>query len=233
MLNGVKIKAEMRLKDITMELRDKQVRLNLDGGGIGRVGIKEMELSKLVAEQVDAQLRAGKAKAEYDALENATKQGNTPPAVLAQAENDPEVRRLQQTLGETELRIETASTKVNENNPTVAELRATADALRKRIAARQDALVTRARSVALDEAKMHVDASAMALEILSKRVDNLKQDLAELSNATVAYYNLQAEEKGLREQLRVIKQQIETVMAEQTTRESIDIHWHLAPDVVP
>jgi capsule polysaccharide export protein KpsE/RkpR len=192
-----------------------------------------MELSKLVGEHVEAYIRAGQAKAALDASNAAMQQGATPPAAAARAENDAELRSLQARLSETELRLEAASTKVNENNPGAAELRTTAESLRKRIAARKEAALAAAKVSVLEEATANYNASALMLDTLSRRVDNLKQDLGELSNAMVAYLNLQEEHKGLREHLRVIKQRIETVMAEQASRESIDIHWHLTPDAVP
>jgi hypothetical protein len=57
-LNNVRIKAEAQLKILRADMREKQVRLNMDGGAIGgvgsRLGTKDVELSKLVQEQVEA-----------------------------------------------------------------------------------------------------------------------------------------------------------------------------------
>jgi hypothetical protein len=234
MLNNVKIKAEMRMKDLTSELREKQVKLNLDGGGIGRVGIKEMELSKLVGELVDAQLKAGKAKATYDATQAAVQQGQDPALTEVYVEkiapflaNDR--RQLQQMEGERDALAEQKGA----GDPAYKIIASRCDRMRANYQQKYDAARAKAKLIILEELNTDYQAENGKLEGLTKRVDNLKQDLAELANATVAYYNLQEEQKGLREQIRTIKQRIETVMAEQSSRENIDIHWHLTPDAVP
>ena len=82
-LNNVRIKAEMRKKELDAEMREKQIRLNTDGGtvGMGKVGVKEMELSKLVGEQVEAQIMMGKAKSIFDSIYGAVSQGQDPPGI--------------------------------------------------------------------------------------------------------------------------------------------------------
>src|SRR5436305_10663801 len=67
-------------------MREKQVRLNIDGGGsVGamgsRLGTKDIELSKLVQEQVEAQLMFGKAQGTFKATQDAVNQGQDPPGL--------------------------------------------------------------------------------------------------------------------------------------------------------
>jgi tyrosine-protein kinase Etk/Wzc len=93
-----------------------------------------------------------------------------------------------------------------------------------------DAARAKAKLIILEEYNQDFQAESGKLESLSKRVDNLKQDLGELSNAMVAYFNLQEEQRGLREQLKTIKEQIENVMALQSSASASRIQWHTPPE---
>src|SRR5437764_1269242 len=57
-LGRLKDKASARLQALAVEKQSAQVRLNTDGSSMGRIGAKEIELSKLVGEQIDAQVKA-------------------------------------------------------------------------------------------------------------------------------------------------------------------------------
>jgi hypothetical protein len=149
-LNNTRIKIEASLKILRADMREKAVQLNLDGVAVGGahngLGIKEIELSRLVQEQVEAQLALGKASAH------------------------------------------------SQQEATTAEAR---------------------------------------LKDLNARVDNLKQDMGELSNSMIRYTTLQREEQGLTEQLRQVKQQIDSIMAMQSSKSLGEIRWHLYPEVTP
>jgi capsular exopolysaccharide synthesis family protein len=75
-----------------------------------------------------------------------------------------------------------------------------------------------------------MNKAATKLESLTKRVDFLKADLGELSNSLVAYFSLQQEEKGLMEQLKTVKDNIENVMALQSARAAEIVKWNTLPE---
>jgi capsular exopolysaccharide synthesis family protein len=231
MLNNVKIKSEMRMKDLTSEMKEKQVKLNLDGGGIGRIGIKEMELSKLVGEQVEAQLMAGKAKASYDATDAAVRQGQDPPLTDVYVQklapflaNDE--YQLQQAELERDLVAETRGTE----NPNYKALASRCERMRANYQQKYDQARAKAKVIILEEMAQQYQAEAGKLESLSKRVDNLKQDLGELSNAMITYFTLQEEQKALREQIKTVKEQIDNVMALQSSASASRVQWHTMPE---
>jgi hypothetical protein len=231
MLNNVRIKADMRLKDLNQEMRAKQIQLNLDGGGIGRIGVKEMELSKLVGEHIDAQMRTSRARAAFEVLSAAAQQGNAFPAAEAAAEADPRVQELTRRLEDARLRADLARTKPGGADKAAAE---EADAEAKVLAThaeqRRSSVAARAKVALLEQAQARASEEAVQLETLTKRIDNLKDALGELGNAMVQYNNLQEEQKGLREQVRNVREQIENLMAIQSSAAASDVHWHQIPE---
>ncbi|HEY7117450.1 MAG TPA: hypothetical protein VH475_12755, partial [Tepidisphaeraceae bacterium] len=118
MLNNVRIKTEARLKDLRNEMHEKQIKLNTDGGGIGRAGVKEMELSKLISEQIDAQMKANKARAEYDATSSAIQQGQDPGGVdMAVQHMFPYLMSEEWSLGDMQAEVEAAKEQYGDENP--------------------------------------------------------------------------------------------------------------------
>jgi hypothetical protein len=234
-LNNVRIKTEARLRDIGQEMRQKQIQLNVDGGGIGRIGVKEMELSRLVGERVDAELRTARARATLEAVSAAAQQGETPPALEAAVEAavmaDPRVAELTRRAEDARLRADLARAKPAGADKAVAdEADAEARVLAAHAEGRRAAVAARAKAGGIEQARATLAQETAVLERLTKRVEQLKDDLGELSNATVQYYSLQEEQKGLREQLKTLREQLDHVMALSSSAALADVRWYQMPE---
>lgn len=249
-LNTLRTKLDVRLKQITEDMRARSVQLNLEGGGVGRIGIKEMELTTLTSKLVDAQIHWSKSSTDYEGLVNLAKEGRPLPGIETLVENDDRLKELQRRLDDVELRLEVAKTaggsKPAVKDPldskdatkpsaptdsTLAALRIESAFLEKKIATRSNELTARGKTRMLETAAIEYQNSAAQLESLKQRVENLKNDLGDLSNAVVAYYTLQDEQKSLREQLKDVRARIEQAMTLQSTAASAGIRWHLMPQV--
>lgn len=249
-LNTIRLKIEGRLKQITDDMRNKQIQLNTDGGGIGRIGMKEMELSKLVAEHVDAQLRAAKAKSAYQAIVTALQQGHNPPELDEAIRSDPRIADYQHQLDDAQRRLEIAKSKSTEKelpatdplgkntpekqavskDPAVAELQAETNYLQKKLDTLTSELTAKAKVSILEQAQLRATQATAEMESLAQKVEVLKNDLGDLSNMMVLYTTLQEEQKGLREQLRSVRAQIERIMSLQGTPGLAGIRWQLQPE---
>jgi hypothetical protein len=229
-LNNTRIKAEMRKKDLDSEMREKQIRLATDGGTVqpGRVGVKELELSKLVGEQVDAQVELTRARTAYETIVNAAARKVVPEPIAERVRHEPRLVELQRRLDDAETRLAVAQS--NKPESALTELKAEIEHLRKRADALSIEMTTRALAAATAEAKARLDEAKVRYEFLSGKVDFLKADVGELSNAMVAYFNLQEESRGLREQVRAVKARIEETMSAQTAPMAVDIRWHIMPE---
>jgi hypothetical protein len=230
MLNTLKIKTTMRLKDLSAEMKEKQIRINVDGGGVGRMGAKEIEMSKLTGELVTKQMQWSNERAEYEALAAALREGKVPTAVDAVLAQDQRIADLQRRVDDADVRLAVAKTKVNEKDPAVTEAEAADRLLKDKLEATRAEVVAKARATLLEEAQLRVNRSELTIQSLTKRLDLLKSDLGDLSNSMVLYYNLQEERKGLQQQLKEVTQQIESIMASRSSADLAGIRWHLQPE---
>jgi uncharacterized protein involved in exopolysaccharide biosynthesis len=92
---------------------------------------------------------------------------------------------------------------------------------------------TKARASILEQAEQEAKAAEAHQHALATRVENLKQDMGDLSNTLVQYDTLKREEQALIEKLRLTKEQIDNIMALQSSASAVEIRWHLYPEVTP
>ncbi len=248
-LNTVKLKIELRLKQITDDMRQKQMQLNMDGAGVGRVGMKDMELSKLVDQMINAQEQSDTATAAFLAMSRAVQSGQNPPGLDAILTTNTRIQEFQRHLDDAELRLEiarsksvdkpapasdpldkTALTKPATKDSAVAELQLETAYLRKKLDQLTSELTAKGKIQILEEAQMRVQEYRSKKDTLKSRIDSLKDEIGDLNNSMVLYTTLQEEQKGLREQLRSVRQQIEKVMSLQGARANVSIHWHIMPE---
>ncbi|MDB5319525.1 MAG: hypothetical protein JWN40_1156 [Phycisphaerales bacterium] len=235
-LNNVRIKAEASLKILRNDMREKQVRLNVDGGSIGgvgsRLGTKDLELSALVKEQIEAQLMLGRAQGTLKAVADAIQQGQDPPGLDVVVQRAaPFLAQDQYTLRQLEIQRDLMADQYGPENAKYKALTRQAELLR----AAYDTQLAEAKAngkVQILEGYQQEAVSAKAkLDGLNERVNNLKQDMGELSNSMVQYFQLQQEERGLVEQLKQVREQIEGVMALSSAHAAEEVVWRAMPEI--
>ena len=237
-LNNVRIKAEASLKILRADMREKIVRLNLDGAAVGGVknslGIKEMELSRLVQEQVDAQLAFGKASGHLKTIADSLQEGKSPEGTdEMMLRMDPTLQQDANQLQQMEIERELLADQNGADNAKLKTATQRVEKMRANYEKRVEETRIKARNAILEHAQQEAASAEAKLKALTNRVDNLKQDMGELSNSLIQYTTLQREEQGLTEQLRQVKQQIDSIMAMQSSKTLGEIRWHLYPEVTP
>jgi hypothetical protein len=110
-----------------------------------------------------------------------------------------------------------ASKNLPKENTAPAELKVEIDAVRKKLETARSEAAAELRLQLLADSRNRAETATREAEAVHKRVENLKNDLGELSNAALKLNNMLDEQKGLRDQLRTIKTQIEEFMAQQPT----------------
>ncbi|HEY7120061.1 MAG TPA: hypothetical protein VH475_25970 [Tepidisphaeraceae bacterium] len=234
MLNTVRIKVEARLKDLRNEMHERQVKMNVDGGGVGRMSVKELELSKLVSEQIEALLAAGKARALHEAAKAAVDHGQDPLGTQELMQRiSPFLRNDQEQLQQVETELPLLAAKVGTEHAQYKEVAKRRDVLQERYQKRSEEARVKAREMILEQMQQDAGIAQARADSLNKRVENLKMDLGELSNSLLVLSHLQEEDKALTEQLRNLRRQIESIVAEQSSTALTDIHWHLMPEALP
>ena len=235
-LNNQRIKGEAELKILRADMREKQVRLNMDGGAIGgvgsRLGTKDVELSKLVQEQVEAQLMLGKAQGTLKAVMDAIQQGQDPPGMdIAIQHNAPFLANDEYQLRQIEIQRDLMADQYGPENSKFKQIARQAELMRTAYESKLAEAKANAKVQILEGYQQEAAAADAKLKSLTTRVDNLKQDMGELSNSMVQYYTLQQQERGLMEQLKQVKEQIDGVMALSSAHAAEDVVWRAMPEI--
>ena len=231
MLNTVKQKIDFRLKQLTDDMRNKQIQLNIDGGGIGRMGMKEMELSKLVQEHIEAGLMAEKTKGMFDTTLNAVKQGQEPPNIdFFIMRNYQYLPSDKYQLKQVEIERDIALESGGEGNTRYKMLAKRAEMMAASYQKDMEEARAKGKVAILEEMQQEAIKDQTKAESLKQRVDKLKEDLGDLSNSMVAYMTLQEEQRGLREQRKTVMEQIENVMALQSNASATSVQWKAMPE---
>jgi tyrosine-protein kinase Etk/Wzc len=236
-LNNVRIKAEASLKILRADMRERQVRLNLDGGGTAsgvgsRLGTKDVELGKLVQEQVEAQLMFGKAQGTLKAVADAIQQGQDPPGLDVLIQRiAPFLMNDQYQLRQLEIQRDLMADQYGPENAKYKAISKQAELMRAAYDTQLAETKANAKVQILEGYQQEAAAAKAKLDGLTERVNNLKQDMGELSNSMVQYYQLQQEERGLVEQLKQVKEQIEGVMALSSAHAAEEVVWRAMPEI--
>jgi polysaccharide biosynthesis transport protein len=232
MLNTVRIKGESRMRDLDGEMKELQIKLNTDGGSIGRVGIKEIELSKLVGERIEADFKAQKARNFYESMFNAMNNGNDPALVDEIAyKATPYLMTQEATVKMYEDRVEEIKLLYGEENPRYKAELTTLERKRKAFTEDLNAARAKARISIIEQLKSESDELVNKAEGIGKKVENMKNDLGDLSNQALNFLNKQEEQRALREQLKNVKEQIENVMALSSSQSSAKVAWAQMPEI--
>jgi hypothetical protein len=242
MLNNIRIKADARLKDLRADMKQKLIELNSTGGavggGFGRLGVKEIELSKVVQEQVDARLAYEKSQTAYQAAVEAVKSGRAVPGEDRMSPwvipgCNPYLTEDHKQLRQSEVERDALAEKMGAENEAYQRVLKRVQRMREQFEKDREEAMTKARAAIVEDLKQEAEAAKGRFNSLTARVDGLRDQVGDLSNATVQYATLEREEKGLSEQIRSVKEQIEQVVALQSSAGVGEIRWHLYPEVTP
>lgn len=219
-LNNLKIKAEIAHKELVNQIRDRGLKINSDGGGPGEMKKREMEA--LLHAQIEAQLNAGRALADYHAAQAATTGGKRPAGVEDRVAADPRIVRLRDQLDDARIALDSGGN--------AAEARRKVDAIQSRLQAVTAELLAVESVNRLASLKESSEAEMSRLEGISKRVDNLKMDLGEIANLQLLFEIHQEDAARARERIGKLKEEIDQIMAVVATGQMVDVRWHLHPE---
>jgi hypothetical protein len=232
-LNNVRIKVEERLKDLRSDLRAKQVQLSIEGVTGSKMNVKERQLSRLVQEQVEAQLNATKCEEANKALLNAPKNADTADLELLVVQIAPFLNQDRHQLRALELDRDLVTEKLGADNEKSKELATRVEKTRASYQAQLQEARDKARTMRLEAAQQELLAAQARLKALTARIDALKDDLGDLSNSMKLVATFEAEEAGLVQQQKEVKEQIVQALVSSQAAAPMAIRWYLHPEEVP
>ncbi|MGC3957513.1 MAG: hypothetical protein QM813_06000 [Verrucomicrobiota bacterium] len=231
MLNNVKLKSESRLKDIEAEMREKQTQVNDGGGGIGFISLKEMELNKLVQERLEAGLLLENKRAAFRSAKEAADAGLEVAGVERVAyQINPGLINDRANLRQMEMELDLMRVNRGPEASQVKQFEQRVNKMHANYQQDSDEARAKARIMILEEMAQDLQSAETKAEGLRLRVESLRSDIAGLANITLQYLNLKDEQRSLRESVKQIKEQIENVLALQSSAQSYRVSWMSQPE---
>jgi capsular exopolysaccharide synthesis family protein len=227
MLNNLKTRYQFRKDDLGRELREKAVRLSIDGMGVpGRLSAKEVELQDLLSTQFDMQRNASEATAAYNAAVAQVNEGQDLPLVQQEISRDLSVGSLKQQLNYLDLNMPES---LGANHSSYKAAVAQRDRIQRKL---DDAIAeVRAKATAqiLDGLRQQKDSTEGQLKTIQEKVDAAKADLGDLTNAMNQYLTLKDDEETTIELLKDVNKQLEQI-SQMGNFDASTIQWAQQPE---
>ena len=189
------------MRDTKEKMNDLNARLSTGGSAntMGRLNIKEMEVSAMVGQLAQSRLLASKAAGELDALQQQIQAGGDPFQVEMIVKNDPPVARLKAVVDEMDLQLEALEQTTGSKSRMVEDIRLRRDLARSKLEKADASARGSARMQLIESAKSELSARKSEVDSLEARVDILKSDLGELGTQIADFQSLKDEYDGYRE----------------------------------
>jgi capsular exopolysaccharide synthesis family protein len=229
MLNNLKTRYQFRKDDLGRELREKAVRLSIDGMGVpGRLSAKEVELQDLLSTQFDMNRNASEAAAAYKAAVDQVNEGQDLPMVQQEISRDPSVISLKNQAMIYDLNMGSLES-LGKNHSSYKAAVAQRDLVTRRL---DDAIAeVRAKTTAniLEGLRQQKDSTEGQLKTIQEKVDSAKADLGDLTNAMNQYLTLKDDEETTIELLKDVNKQLEQI-SQMGNFDASTIQWAQQPE---
>jgi capsular exopolysaccharide synthesis family protein len=229
-LNNLRLRYENRIKDLKNDTSLKAAQLQLDGfGRPGGVSQKENEMQQLVAARLKAESEATEAKQSLDAAKSQIESGGTPGPVESMVNQNPSILRLKQLIDDYDIHLrslQNTGSQSREYKLSEAERDATQQKLDEAKAEEraQDTVAY------MDKLTSEQASTQHEVEEISKEVDKIKEDLADMTTTLSDYITRKDEETSYEELLRRVRDQLDVLTNNATSREMNTIDWGPRPE---
>jgi len=231
LLTNMKVRNQMRLNEIGGRLRDRSVKLGVDGiGGSGRINVKDEELSRLVQLQLEMELKAEAARGQRDGIMKQLAAGQDPAGVEESVRMDPTISMYRQMLTNAELQAGELEQQVGPNSPQLQKAQSRVSGLQTRLDSEINATKAKSRVAIAEMMEGQVAEVTQSMEKITRRVDDIKGELGDLSNQMADYLTLRDEEEAYREQLNAVNKQLEQMTTIQGRIDLSTVSWSTQPE---
>ena len=211
MLNNLKQRYQFRKDELGRDLREKAVRLSIDGMGTpGRLSAKEVELQDLLKTQFEMLRINEDAKAAYESAVAQLNEGIDLTVVQEEIAKDPQVQSLRYQLNQIDYQTGLYSDLGPQHRERLRIQRMRDDAQRKYDDA-VAAVRAQATAAVIEKLRQMKDTTDAQLKAVQERVDGAKADLGDLTNAMNQYLTLKDDEETHIELLAQVNKQLEEI----------------------
>lgn len=223
---------KIRLGEVQQELREKAVRLSIDGMGVpGRLSSKEVELSGLIKEQMETESQAAMAKSALESTEKSLQEGRDPPFVEETVNKDLLVLDYQRQLDQAQAALRAAENRVSPDHNAARMWESQIEVWQRKLEDRKAEARAQARVMLQDQMRSQLSALQERLDALNKRVQAAKDDFGEMSKAMETYLLRKDEEKDLLDNIKSLDEQLEIIAQTQSSQDLSGLLWAMRPEI--
>ncbi|MEA2707718.1 MAG: polysaccharide biosynthesis transport protein [Phycisphaerales bacterium] len=228
-LNNLKTRYQFRKDDLGRELREKAVRLSIDGMGTpGRLSAKEVELQDLLATQFDMNRNAAEAAAAYKAAAEQVNEGSDLPAVQQEVARDQTVLMLKNQLLMMDMQVGQVR-QLGPNHSAYKSLMANREDMQRKLDDATAEVRSKTTSMVIENFRQQKDSTEGQLKTIQEKVDSAKADLGDLTNAMNQYLTLKDDEATTIELLKDVNKQLEQI-SQSGNFDASTISWAQQPE---
>jgi succinoglycan biosynthesis transport protein ExoP len=232
MLSQLKRKHEMRLADLSQELRQKANRLSIDGmGAPGRLSAREVELAELLKAQFEMQANATKAKAQYEQMVTQARGGQDPPMVEEAINRDDDVQFQRQQVNALDAQADALSVTFGPDHKDMQRVRKMRESAQQKLDQARDRVRVQTTAMLAEELANQKDATEAQLKLMNEKIAAVKADLGDLNYAMAEYLTKKDEEVYYREQLKQVTDQQDALSQMENQRDFSSVAWSTKPEV--
>jgi len=228
-LNALKVKYESDKRNLEQDLRDRSAKLSLDGtiGGSGRLGMKELELSNLVSEQIVVGNQLISTQSAAASIEQAVKSGQVPPRVQDAVEHDPEILQVRSSINAVDLSMSEIASRQGTAHENYKSLVTRKQSLTDHLEQLRNDVRIKMTAEITEQLKNQVLEQQTALDTINKRIEKSKSETGELANNMNAYEAIRVKIANLEDNLRKVNTELDNIAS--TTLGGGDIQWVQKP----
>jgi capsular exopolysaccharide synthesis family protein len=233
----------MQLEDLKQgyhdQLLDSQNRLAgiratvASGGGDvlpQRMSIKQMQLEEASHQMGLAELELKTAAAQLANTKDSLARGIDPYSVDQLTESNQQLGQQRQILDNMEMQYESMREQLGESHPRVMQAKAGYERQKTKVDALDAQTRSKARNGILDSLSGNVASATKTRDEFKQKVDELQTDLSDLSGNLIQYYTREEEQKGIREHIAQVDDQLRVVANTQKQKLEGKISWSQLPE---
>jgi capsular exopolysaccharide synthesis family protein len=203
----------------------------MDALGVpGHLNATEQRAAQLSGELSKMQGLAESTKAIYETAAGQIRAGQEPPAIDEMMARDPLVASYRQQVDSIDIALAEFQ-KLGEDHPYLKQLNGRREASMKKYIDTRAEQLGKYRSSLLDKLKTDATMSQMAVDSQNKALDQVRNELAALTEDLNVYLSTMEEEKSIRDTLKSIEKELDDIKAYNLRADQAGVFWSQKPDV--
>lgn len=206
--------------------------LNMEGAGINRVGVTEMELQARDTEMLKEESDWKRGQETYNALKAQIERGETPYTIQSYIDQNPMILDLQQHILIYQQDVDAKRAQgMGENNERLKQAVALLTKTQQQLDDKKAEVRSQGISLVLGQAQGIAESARQRFEDLQMQVKDLKTELVDLSSRLRQYMLLVNQMQGLNEELRNVKQKLDNADQKTIKNMQTKVDWFQRPEI--